>query len=185
MKKLEYIKEHLDKPIVIIGMMGAGKTKLGRFLSTLIEWPFFDSDYEIEYAAQMTIPDIFEEFGEEYFRDGERRVIKRLLENEKSIISTGGGAILNEDTRNEIKKKAISIWIKADPEILYERIIKNNNRPLLKVDNPKAKIKEILEIREALYSQADITIISERGAIEQLEEQIIDNLYKFIGNNNG
>lgn len=158
-----------DKPLVIIGMMGAGKTVIGNIIADLLNAKFIDADNEIEQAAGQTINDIFQEFGEEFFRKQEAKVIARLLEDHKAItiISTGGGAYMTDSTRALIKEKAISIWLKADFDILWERLHRKTNRPMLKTENPAERLKNLLEIRNPIYAEADI--VAECGRIEKHE----------------
>jgi len=180
MDKIEYIKEHISKPIVFIGMMGVGKTHICREMSLVFNVDFVDADIEIEKASAMTIPEIFERFGEEYFRDGEKRIIKRLIEENNFLISTGGGAVTTSDTLDLIKEKTISVWVNADADVIYKRISKNKNRPLLNLPDPKAKIDELMEARQSLYAQADITIRSEDGAGNGMKNDLIDKLFFVI-----
>lgn len=152
-----------DRSIVLIGMMGVGKSSVGKRLSEHLNMPFTDSDDEIEAAANMSIADIFERFGEKQFRDGERRVIRRLMNGPPSIIATGGGAFMQDETRALILDKAISIWLDADLDILIERLANRNHRPLLR-GKSRAEIREFLidlaATRNPLYAQADHHIMS-------------------------
>src|SRR5450631_2702676 len=126
------------RSIVLVGMMGAGKTSVGRRLSARLNLPFVDADAEIEAGAQMTIPEIFERFGEAYFRDGERKVIARLLQEGQKVLATGGGAFLNETTRQRIAAAGVSFWLKPDFDVLIRRVRKRSNRPLLQTADPEA-----------------------------------------------
>lgn len=148
------------RPIVLVGLMGAGKTSIGRRLAERLNLPFVDADIEIEKAAGQTIPDIFAEHGEAHFRDGERRVIARLLENGKQILATGGGAFMNEDTRKAIKANSVSIWLKADLDVLLKRVAKRGGRPLLENRDPAEVLQNLINIRYPVYAQADITVES-------------------------
>lgn len=149
-----------DKPIVLVGLMGAGKTSVGRRLADRLGFSFVDADYEIEQAAGQTIPEIFAQHGEDYFREGEKRVIARLLENGHQVLATGGGAFMNAETRDAIKKSAVSIWLKADLELLLKRVQKRDNRPLLKGQDPRIVLNSLINIRHPVYAEADITVES-------------------------
>ena len=146
--------------IVLIGMMGAGKTSVGRRLAAALDLPFVDADAEIEQAANLTVAEIFSTYGEEHFRQGERKVIARLLAGGPKVIATGGGAFMNEETRSEIGRHAISLWLKASLPLLMERVQRKANRPLLSEVDPKAVMKRLLAVREPVYATADITIAS-------------------------
>lgn len=148
------------RSIVLIGMMGAGKTTVGRRLATRLGLPFTDSDAEIETAAGMSIPDIFAAHGEAEFRAGEARVIARLLQGRQGILATGGGAFVNPETRRSILDGALSIWIKADFELLFARVSKRSNRPLLHTADPRATLKALIEARYPVYAEADVTVVS-------------------------
>src|SRR5436305_11791864 len=162
--------------IVLIGMMGAGKSTIGRRLSTRLRLPFLDADSEIEAAAGMSIPDIFEAHGEPHFRDGEARVIARLLDSGPAVIATGGGAFMREETRNRIRDKAVSIWLKADVEIIMKRVKRRADRPLLQTEDPVATVSRLLEAREPVYQSADLTIWSRDVPHERIVDECIDAL---------
>jgi shikimate kinase len=149
-----------DRPIVLVGLMGAGKTSIGRRLAEKMNLHFVDADHEIERAAGKSIPDIFAEHGEAHFRDGERKVIARLLENGKQVLATGGGAFMNEDTRLAIKQHAISVWLKADLQLLLKRVGKRGGRPLLENNDPAEVLQSLIDKRYPVYAQADITVES-------------------------
>ena len=137
--KVQQVRRLLGgRSIVMIGLMGCGKSSIGRRLATALDLPFVDADEEIERAALKSIPDIFADHGEAYFRDGERKVIKRLLGNGPQVLATGGGAYMNEDTRDAIKGGGIGVWLRADVDVLMRRVAKRGNRPLLKADRPSA-----------------------------------------------
>jgi shikimate kinase len=144
--------------IVLVGMMGAGKTSVGRRLAQALNLPFVDADSEIEAAARMTIPDIFQTYGETHFRDGERRVILRLLSAGPSVIATGGGAFMCDETRASIQQNGISVWLKAELAVLVDRVTRKSNRPLLKNGEPAEVMGEILAAREPVYALADIVV---------------------------
>lgn len=159
-------------------MMGVGKTSIGKKLAERMRLPFVDADEEIEKAADMKIAEIFERYGEEYFRDGERRVIGRLLNGKQKIIATGGGAFVNADTRAIIKNKALSIWLDADLDILVERVTRRNHRPLLHGKNPREVLIELGEIRGPIYAQADIHARSDTSPHARTVDIIMDLLKK-------
>ncbi|WP_244606608.1 shikimate kinase [Arsenicitalea aurantiaca] len=148
------------RPIVLVGMMGAGKTTVGRKLASRLGLAFVDSDDAIEAAAGMKIEDIFATRGEAEFRAGETRVISRLLREPDTLIATGGGAFINPETRELIKAGGISVWIKADFELLFSRVSRRSNRPLLKTADPRATLKALIDQRYPIYAEADVTIVS-------------------------
>jgi len=148
------------RPLVLVGMMGAGKTTVGKRLAARLGRRFADSDEEIERAAQMTIPEIFAQRGEAEFRSGETRVIARLLREPDLVLATGGGAFINEDTRALILSNALSVWIKADFDLLFARVSKRSNRPLLQTADPRATLKALIDARYPVYAQADVTVVS-------------------------
>lgn len=162
---LEALARRIDRPIVLVGMMGVGKSSVGKRLSQLLHCPFVDADDEIESAAQMTIPEIFATYGEPYFRDGERRVIARLIDGTgtRKIIATGGGAFLNEETRALILDKAIAVWLDSDVDTLVERTARKDNRPLLKDGNPREILGRLRDERQPFYRQAPIHVLSTPG----------------------
>jgi shikimate kinase / 3-dehydroquinate synthase len=169
--------EALDgRSIVLVGMMGAGKTSVGRRLGARLNLPFVDADHEIEAGAQMTIPEIFERFGEAYFRDGERKVIARLLLEGQKVLATGGGAFLNETTRQRIAATGVSIWLKPDFEVLMRRVRKRTNRPLLQTADPEATVRRLLEERTPIYRLADLTIESRDGPHDVVVDAIVAQL---------
>jgi shikimate kinase len=153
--------------------MGAGKSCVGRRLATVLGLPFIDADKEIEEAAGCSIPDLFSRYGEAAFRDGERRVIHRLLEGPLHVLATGGGAFIDPGTRAEIRAKGISIWLRADLELLVRRTARRNTRPLLNVADPQAKLAELMTERYPIYAQADITIDSDDSPPEATLERVI------------
>lgn len=163
--ELAALARRIQRPIVLVGMMGVGKSSVGKRLSALLDCPFIDADDEIEAAAQMTIPEIFATYGEPYFRDGERRVISRLIEEDGSrkVIATGGGAFCNAETRALILDKAIAIWLDSDVDTLVERTARKDNRPLLREGNPREILARLREERRPFYSQAPIHVLSANG----------------------
>ena len=148
------------RPLVLVGMMGAGKTTVGRRLAARLNRPFLDSDEEIEKAAQMTIPEIFAQRGEAEFRAGETRVIARVLKTQNVVLATGGGAFVHPETRVLVKQEAVSVWLKAEIDILFERVSRRSNRPLLQTANPRATLQKLIEERYPLYAEADVTVLS-------------------------
>jgi len=150
-----------DRSIVLVGMMGVGKSSVGRRLAARLTIPFVDADSEIETAAKMTIPEIFARHGEPYFRSGEARVIARLLEGGPQVLATGGGAFMNPDTRALIRQKGVSVWLHADLDVLLRRTSKRrSDRPLLQTDDPSATLRALLAEREPIYALADLTVQS-------------------------
>ena len=161
------------RTIVLVGMMGAGKSSVGKRLANALSLPFRDADDEIEKAAGRTISEIFATRGEEEFRAGERRVIARLLDEPPHVLATGGGAFMNPETRALVKQKAISIWLKSDPEILARRVGRKDTRPLLQGRDPLAVLAELLEKREPSYREADLIVESADGPHMATVETII------------
>ena len=155
--------ERLDRPVVLIGLMGAGKSSVGKRLATMMGRGFVDADDAIEDAAQRTIPEIFAEFGEAYFRDGERRVIARLMDEHSGVIATGGGAFVDPETRALILEKGIAVWIDCDIDTLVERTSRRNNRPLLKTGDPREILTRLLDERGPLYDEAQVRVKSDSG----------------------
>jgi shikimate kinase len=163
------------RSIVLVGMMGAGKSSIGRRLASRLGIPFIDADTEIESAAGMTIPEIFEKHGEPYFRAGEARVIARLLENGPQVLATGGGSVMDAQTRALIGEKGVSIWLKADMDVLLKRTKRRNDRPLVE------KIRDLLPLREPLYAQSDIIIQSRDEPHDTIIDEIMGELPKRLG----
>jgi len=169
------------RSIVLVGMMGVGKSSIGRRLAARLAVPFVDADAEIERAAGMSIADIFARHGEADFRSGEARVIARLLESGPQVLATGGGAVMNADTRVAIKAKGISIWLRAEFEVLMRRISKRKNeRPMLLTADPAATLRQLLEVREPLYAQADITVDSREVPHDAIVSQILNALASYL-----
>ena len=164
-----------NRSIVLVGMMGAGKSSIGRQLAARLGIPFIDADAEIESAAGMTIPEIFDKHGEPYFRAGEARVIARLLDNGPQVLATGGGSLMDAQTRALIGEKGVSIWLKADIDVLLKRTKRRNDRPLAE------KIKDLLPIREPLYAQADIVVQSRDEPHENIVDEIMIQLPRRLG----
>ncbi|MEK1928670.1 MAG: shikimate kinase [Pararhizobium sp.] len=162
--------------LVFVGLMGAGKSAIGRMTATELGIPFIDSDHEIERVSRMTISDLFAAYGEEEFRALETRVIKRLLHTGPRIVSTGGGAYINERTRRHIKKQGLSVWLKADLDVLWERVNKRDTRPLLKTENPKQTLENLMHARYPIYAEADLTVISRDVKKEVMVEEVLTAL---------
>ncbi len=168
------------RSIVLVGMMGAGKTSIGRRLAATLGLPFVDADVEIETAAGMTIAEIFARHGEAYFRDGERRVIARILADGQRVLATGGGAYINPVTRERIAERGVSIWLKADAEVLLRRVRKRPNRPLLHTRDPEQTLRELIELRYPVYALADFCLISREGPHDAMVEAVMDTLERGI-----
>jgi shikimate kinase len=169
------------RSIVLVGMPGSGKSSIGRRLAQHLGLEFIDADQEIEAAAGMSIGDIFSQHGEPYFRAGEARVIARLLDKGPQVIATGGGAFANPDTRALVRARALSVWLKADVDLLLRRVKRKNDRPLLRVPDPEAVLKRLLAEREAVYAEADITVTSldvpHEAVVEALVKALAQNLF--------
>ena len=168
------------RSVVLVGMMGAGKSTIGRRLSARLRLPFLDADIEIEAAAAMSIPEIFETHGEPHFRDGEARVIARLLDNGPAVLATGGGAFMREETRSRIRLQAVSIWLKADADIIMRRVKRRVDRPLLQTADPAATVGRLIEEREPIYQHADLTIWSRDVPHEKIVDECIDALHTWL-----
>ena len=167
----------LKKTVVMVGMMGAGKTAVGRALAQRLGVPFLDSDAEIEVAADRTVPEIFERDGEPFFRTKETQVIERLLEERRCVLSTGGGAFLSELNRNNISNKGVSVWLDADLELLWARVRNKDTRPLLRTQDPKATLSEIFNQRVPIYALADLSVgADDEYSIEDMVDQVISTL---------
>jgi len=170
------ITYHPDKPIVLVGLMGAGKSTIGRRLAQALSLHFVDADNEIVEAAGCSISDIFAMYGETIFRDLEQRVLLRLVASEPCVIATGGGAFMNPAIRSAIKEKAISVWLKADLPVLLERVSRRDTRPLLKSGDKGQILSKLIEDRYPIYAEADITIDSNAG----LHETVVDSIVRAL-----
>jgi shikimate kinase len=164
------------RSLVVVGLMGCGKSSVGRRLALTLGLPFADADEEIERAAGMTIPEIFADHGEDYFRAGERRVIARLLSQGPQVLATGGGAFMNEETRRNIRASGISIWLRAELPVLMRRVMRRSNRPLLKNQDPEAKMRELMTLRYPVYAEADLIVESREVSHDVMVGEIIDAL---------
>lgn len=164
------------RSIVFVGLMGAGKTAIGRKVAAELGLPFVDSDQEIETASRMTIPELFERYGEPEFRALEQRVIARVLEAGSQVLSTGGGAFMNDHTREIIAGHGVSVWLKADIDVLMERVSKKQNRPLLKTADPRATMQGLMDERYPVYATADVTVVTREERKEVIAAEVIDAL---------
>lgn len=162
------------RPIVLVGLMGVGKSTVGRRLASRLHLPFVDADHEIELAAGMSVTDIFDRFGEPHFRDGERRVIARLIDGRRKVIATGGGAFVNDDTRRLILGSALAIWLDAEPAVLAERVKRRDTRPLLRGRDPLQVLTELAERRNPYYRQAPIHVTSQDAPHDATVEAILE-----------
>lgn len=163
-----------QRAVVLVGMMGSGKSSVGRRLASRLGLPFVDADSEIETAAGMTIPEIFAQRGEAEFRDGERRVIARVLATRAPLVlATGGGAYMNSETRARISELGVSVWLKAEPDVLMRRVRKRSNRPLLQTADPEGTLRRMLAEREPVYALADLTVISRDDPQDVVVEEIV------------
>ena len=170
----------VPRTIALVGLMGAGKSCIGRLLAASLDLPFVDADKEIEAAAGCSIEDIFAAHGEEAFRDGERRVISRLLDEPKMVLATGGGAFMDPETRQLIRERAISVWLRADVDLLLRRTSRRNNRPLLKRGDPRQSLSDLIEQRYPVYAEADVVVDSVDGPPETTLARVMDGLRRHI-----
>ena len=161
-------------PIVLVGLMGAGKSTVGRRLARRLDLPFVDSDEEIERAAVHTIPEIFDRFGEASFRDGERRVLRRLIEGGPKVVATGGGAFMDPETRTLILERCLAIWLDADIGILAGRVARRGHRPLLAGKDAGALLRELAEVRNPVYAEAHLRVVSDSGPHGRTVERILE-----------
>jgi shikimate kinase len=164
------------RTITLVGLMGSGKSSVGKRLAQALDLPFRDADDEVETAAGRSIPEIFEQLGEPAFRDGERRVIARLLEGPPIVLATGGGAFMNAETRELIKTRSVSVWLKADLPILAKRVARKENRPLLTGKDPMAVLTEQAAVRYPAYAQADITVETSDTSHQVSVDQVVQAL---------
>jgi shikimate kinase len=180
--QIDALARRIDRPIVLVGMMGVGKYSVGRKLAAMLHLPFVDADEEIERAAQMSIAEIFEQFGEPYFRDGERRVISRLIDGpgHRAVIATGGGAFVNEQTRELILDRAITVWLDSDVETLLERVGRKDNRPLLRQGDPREILTRLKTKREGAYAQAPIHVQSTSGPHTRTVNKVLKGIEAWL-----
>lgn len=168
------------RSIVLVGLMGAGKSTVGRRLASRLGLLFKDADNEIEAAAGLTIPDIFAIYGEPSFRDGEERVIGRLLRAGPLVLATGGGAYLRDTTRERIRERGVSVWLKADLDVLMRRVRKRGNRPLLQTDDPEATMLALMEVRHPIYAEADVVVMSRDVSHDRVVDDVMEALVAFL-----
>ena len=180
--QIDQLRDRLDKPIVLVGMMGVGKSSVGKRLAALLHFDFADADDEIELAAKMTIPEIFATHGEAYFRDGERRVIARMLSENGTgkVIATGGGAFCNAETRQLILDKAIAVWLDSDVDTLVERTARKPHRPLLQQGNPRETLERLRNQRRPDYEQAPIHVMSRDGPHSETLNNILKGVDEWL-----
>ncbi|PZO68787.1 MAG: shikimate kinase [Sphingomonas taxi] len=169
-----------SRAVVFVGLMGAGKTAIGRRVAQALDLPFVDSDHEIEAVSRLSIPELFEKYGEPEFRALENRVIERLVRDGPGIVSTGGGAFMNAQTRDAIAEHAISVWLKADLDILMERVSKKQTRPLLKTADPRGTMARLMDERYPVYALADLTIASRDEKREVITQEVIEALDRYL-----
>lgn len=162
-----------QRNLVLVGLMGAGKSSIGRLLAQQLGIPFVDTDVEIERVSRMTITELFAAYGEQEFRALETRVIKRLLRGGPRVISTGGGAFINDSTRMHVKRGSLSVWLKADLDVLWERVNKRDTRPLLKTENPKQTLENLMNARYPIYAEADLTVLSRDVGKEVMVKEVL------------
>lgn len=169
-----------DRCIVLVGMMGAGKTSVGRRLAQALQIPFLDADAEIEKAANLSIPEVFAQYGEAHFRERESRVVARLLLTGPAVLATGGGAYMSEETRQRCRERSVTIWLKAEASVLLDRVRKKGNRPLLDTPDPAAVMRRLLAEREPIYAEADVTITSRDSPHQALVSEIISAVDAYL-----
>lgn len=179
--RLAVLERLNGRAIVLVGLMGAGKTSLGKRIAARLQLPFVDADAEIERAADATISEIFARHGEAYFRDGEKRVIRRLLDGQAKVLATGGGAFMNEATREAIVEGGVSLWLRADLDVLMARVRKRSNRPLLQTTDPEATMQRLMDERYPVYASADIHVVSHDMPHEIAVEEALAAIAAYLG----
>ena len=183
---LETIRQRLAKrSIVLVGLMGAGKTAIGRKVAAALSLRFVDSDHEIENVSRMTVPELFERYGEAEFRALERRVIGRLVKDGPQVVATGGGAFMNDQTRRLIGRHGLSVWLKADLDILMDRVAKRQNRPLLKTADPRATMARLMDERYPVYALADVAVKTRDEKREIIADEVIEAVATLLADGNG
>lgn len=176
------VREALEgRHVVLVGLMGAGKTSVGRRLAARLGLPFIDSDHAIEESARMTIPEIFAQLGEAEFRAGEKKVIARLLGEPQQVIATGGGAYMDPETRARIREKGVSVWLRAELPVLMRRVQKRQNRPLLQTTDPEATMQALIDKRYPVYAEADCTVTSLEIPHDQMVLHVLEAMQGFLG----
>lgn len=178
--ELAELTRRIDRPIALVGMMGVGKSSVGKRVAAALGMPFVDADDEIEKAAKLTIPEIFESFGEAGFRDGERRVIARLIDGSPKVLATGGGAFCNSDTRRLMLDKAITVWLDSDVATLLERVGRRSNRPLLQQGDPRETLTRLKREREAAYAEAPIHVVSGPGSHARTVAKVLRGIAQWL-----
>ncbi len=173
-----------SRVVVLVGLMGAGKSTIGKKVATMLDLPFKDADTEIEAVSRMSVPELFSSYGEVEFRDLERRVILRLLETGPMILATGGGAYMNAETRQGIRNAGISFWLNAELDVLMERVSRRQNRPLLQDPDPRGVMKRLMEQRYPIYAEADLNIMSRDDKKDVIATELIDSLYDHLSGKN-
>ncbi|HWD14874.1 shikimate kinase [Pseudochrobactrum sp. sp1633] len=180
-QQAEEIKSILgQRPVVLVGLMGAGKSTIGKKMAALLELPFYDLDTEIENVSRMSVTELFASYGEPEFRDLERRVMQRLLEGGPMILATGGGAFMNDQTRESIAQAGISVWLNAELDVLMERVLRRQDRPLLKNDDPRAVMQKLMTERYPVYATADLSIMSRDEKREVIAQEVINLLLEHL-----
>ncbi|MEE3626011.1 shikimate kinase [Nitrospirillum sp. BR 11752] len=174
------LRQRPPRTLVLVGLMGAGKTSIGRRLAARLGLPFVDADHEIERAAGCSIPEFFDRYGEPAFREGERRVIARLLDQPLQVLSTGGGAFMDAETRALVRQRAHSIWLRAELDLLVQRTARRGNRPLLKDADPRETLRKLMELRHPYYAQADITVDSGDRPAEDTVDRVVEALQDYL-----
>ncbi len=180
-EKADTVRQLLGaKVVVLVGLMGAGKSTVGRKVATMLGLPFRDADNEIESAARMTVPELFEAYGEAEFRDLERRVILRLLEDGPMVLATGGGAYMNAETREAIAANGVSVWLNAELDVLMDRVSRRQNRPLLRNDDPRGVMRRLMKERYPVYALADLHVMTRDDKKEVIAGELIDVLAEYL-----
>lgn len=174
------LSQRLNRPLVLVGLMGVGKSTVGRKIATLLDCDFFDADEEIEQAAQLSIREMFEQYGESYFRDGERRVIARLMAEGRGVIATGGGAFVNEETRALILSNGIAVWLDCDVDTLVKRTSRRNTRPLLQQGDPRETLVRLGEERAPAYAQAPIRVSTDDAPHLETALKILEAIERWL-----
>ena len=177
---MQKLLDRLDRPIVLVGLMGVGKSTVGRRLAKRLGLPFVDSDSEIEGAAGLPAGEVFERYGEKDYREGERRVVARLIDGHVRVIATGGGVFVDPATRALLKQKAVTVWLDAPVAVLVERTARRNTRPLLKTPDPKQTFEQIAALERRAYAEADLHIRSGEGAHADVVDSIVAGLDRIL-----
>lgn len=179
-REIDALARRINRPVVLVGMMGVGKSSVGRKLAHALHIPFVDADDEIEKAAQMSISEIFAQYGESYFRDGERRVIARLIDGERKVVATGGGAFVNPDTRDLILSRSLAVWLDSDIETLVERVGRKDTRPLLRSGDPREILTRLRDERAPAYAMAHIKVLSCNGPQSRTVTKVLKGIEAWL-----